>query len=77
MKCTKFALPWLIIGDLNIILSRHGKEGSKSFDSKEVEFVISFIEQEGLIDLGYLGHDYTCQMGNLIRIKTNNELVEL
>lgn len=33
--------------------------GGNSFDSRDGDFAIAPIEQEGLIDLGYSGIDYT------------------
>lgn len=56
--------PWLVIGDLNVILSQHDKQRGKPFDSKEIKFATTLIEQEDSLIYGTQEMTIPCQMGN-------------
>ncbi|KAL5699305.1 hypothetical protein ACHQM5_030229 [Ranunculus cassubicifolius] len=56
-------VPWLIIGDLNIVLHQSEKQGGTTFDGRDVQFARDIIQQEGLVDLGFAGSPTTWDNG--------------
>lgn len=52
-------MPWLIIGDLNIIFNSEEKKGGLPFDRKKVEPVLNLIQRTCLEDLGFRGNIFT------------------
>ncbi|KAF9602068.1 hypothetical protein IFM89_024835 [Coptis chinensis] len=66
--------PWLIIGDLNIIFDQNEKQGGELFELQQSEFAADFIQQEGLIDLGYSGNSFTWTNGREGRANVKQRL---
>lgn len=56
-------IPWLIIGDLNLILHHSEKRGGRNFDPREVSFAADFLHNEGMLDLGFTGNPFTWNNG--------------
>lgn len=52
-------MPWLVIGDLNVIFNSGEKQGGLPFDRKKVEPILNLIQRTGLEDLGYNGNTFT------------------
>ena len=52
-------LPWVCGGDFNLMLFSHEKKGGNVFDASEAEIFREAVERCGLIDLGFVGYDYT------------------
>jgi hypothetical protein len=62
IECTgnRFRGPWLLIGDLNAILSSVEKSGGRqSLGSTSHNNFLDFVQSNGLIDLGYSGNPFT------------------
>jgi hypothetical protein len=52
-------IPWLCIGDFNDITAQHDKLGGRPFPSLSVNNFSYFMNQFGMIDLGFSGNPYT------------------
>ncbi|OVA00050.1 Endonuclease/exonuclease/phosphatase [Macleaya cordata] len=52
-------LPWVLLGDLNVIFNHSEKCGGNAFRMDDVRDVLDFIDSSGLVDLGFCGHPYT------------------
>lgn len=50
---------WLVMGDLNVVLSREEKKGSNLFDEGEATIFRNKISDMNLQDLGFKGYPYT------------------
>ncbi|KAF6157345.1 hypothetical protein GIB67_004283 [Kingdonia uniflora] len=53
------SLPWLVIGDLNCIISKEEKFGKILFDCTAVNSLEDFVFEASLVDLGYSGPHFT------------------
>lgn len=53
------AMPWLVIGDLNIIFNSEEKQGGLPFDRQKIEPIMNLIQRAGLEDLGFTGNSFT------------------
>lgn len=51
--------PWLLIDDLNEIVSSDEKFGDRNFSPTRRKYLESFITDTGLIDLGFIGNTFT------------------
>lgn len=51
--------PWILIGDLNIILDPGEKQGGNNSSSRSKAFVTQVIDSLGLQDAGYEGSPFT------------------
>jgi hypothetical protein len=54
-----FTGPWMIMGDLNAILSQADKKGGRTFVSSSTDPFFNFVHSNGLVDLGFVGNPYT------------------
>lgn len=48
--------PWLVIGDLNEVVSPSEKKGGRPFNASQALHLNQFIDKAGLIDLGFNGN---------------------
>ncbi|KAF9609236.1 hypothetical protein IFM89_014430 [Coptis chinensis] len=55
----KYSQPWLIIGDLNIILNQSEKRGGDPYSSNESLIANELIQDTGLLDIGFSGNPFT------------------
>lgn len=53
------SMPWLVIGDLNIILNSEEKEGGLPFNRTKMNHILNLIQRTGLEDLGYKRNIFT------------------
>jgi hypothetical protein len=51
--------PWLLARDFNVILSLGEKFGGRNFGSPPYNAFVDFVQELGLIDLGFNGNRYT------------------
>ncbi|KAF4404175.1 hypothetical protein G4B88_014631 [Cannabis sativa] len=51
-KCRE---PWVVLGDLNVILEGSEKVGGRDFQSREGSFLRDFMDETGSVDLGFHG----------------------
>ncbi|XP_026435806.1 uncharacterized protein LOC113333598 [Papaver somniferum] len=51
--------PWLVIGDLNVVLHEEEKKSRFAFKKNEAKFFNNLINKCNLIDLGFTGYTYT------------------
>ncbi|XP_015946659.1 uncharacterized protein LOC107471680 [Arachis duranensis] len=56
---TDMKLPWLLIGDFNDISKADEKKGGATLDMHAVNRFKRWIEECGLIDMGYIGSKFT------------------
>ncbi|XP_026459087.1 uncharacterized protein LOC113359711 [Papaver somniferum] len=62
----QLANPWCLVGDLNAITSTNEKHGgSQKLSNANIEFR-NFIQDRGLIDLGYTGPAFTWSNGAIV-----------
>ncbi|KAF9608897.1 hypothetical protein IFM89_012065 [Coptis chinensis] len=54
-----YALPWVIIGDLNMILGKSEKRGGDLYTPNESVIANNLIQEAGLIDIGFSGNPFT------------------
>ncbi|KAF9612249.1 hypothetical protein IFM89_038671 [Coptis chinensis] len=54
-----YALPWVIIGDLNMILDKSEKRGGGPYTPNESVIANNLIQEAGLIDIGFSGNPFT------------------
>lgn len=54
-----FVGPWLIVGDFNSILNPGEKRGGGDFGSTSHNEFVSFVNHNGLVDLGFNGNAFT------------------
>lgn len=62
-----FSGPWIVIGDFNMILDQADKNGGRLVSTSSTGGLRKFIDDNGLIDLGFKGYAYTWtnrRMGN-------------
>lgn len=52
-------MPWIVIGDFNMIFNQSEKQGGLPFNKVNNEYYYTILERAGLYDLGYVGYDYT------------------
>jgi hypothetical protein len=55
----RFGGPWLLIGDFNAILSSAEKKGGRLFGSSSHSLFGNFVQDNGLVDLGFSGNPFT------------------
>lgn len=53
--------PWLILGDLNVVMNQHEKYGGKAFSQGDAKNFLNFLGQSDGVDLGCSGGHYTWQ----------------
>lgn len=51
--------PWICIGDFNAIISPNDKLGRRPFDSFSYNLFSDFMDDFGMIDLGFNGNPFT------------------
>lgn len=51
--------PWLVIGDLNVNTWRHEKDGGNGQNPSKWRFLLEFMDNDYLLDLGFHGKAYT------------------
>ncbi|KAL6283631.1 hypothetical protein ACE6H2_014560 [Prunus campanulata] len=63
--------PWVIIGDLNEICWESEKEGGSEWHANRRRFLLDFMDHLGLVDLGFVGQDFTWELriGNVIHLR--------
>jgi hypothetical protein len=66
--------PWLLAGDFNVILSLGEKFGGRNFGSPSYNAFVDFLQELGLIDLGFNGNHYTWNNKRLGRGKIKEKL---
>uniref|UniRef100_A0A803PE82 DUF4283 domain-containing protein n=1 Tax=Cannabis sativa TaxID=3483 RepID=A0A803PE82_CANSA len=70
-KINLCSLPWMVIGDLNCILSSEEKQGGRKVDVNDTKYLYEFLDYTGGIDLRYKGCAFTWHnkrfSGGLIR----------
>jgi hypothetical protein len=54
-----FDVPWLCLGDFNVILDQSEKLGGRPFSNSSNDVFRSFMDQLGMIDLGFTGNPFT------------------
>jgi len=55
----KYYGPWLCIGDFHMILDQTNKSGGLPFASSSDDFFRTFMNDCGMVDLGYSGNSFT------------------
>lgn len=60
-----FAGPWVVIWDINSVISQSDKIGGRSVTSSSSGGLNRIIADHGLIDLGFKGHPYTWNNGRV------------
>lgn len=57
---TSLHIPWLIVGDFKSIVTNNGHKGGRfSYYSRKSHFFLNFIEDNNLLDLHYIGPNFT------------------
>uniref|UniRef100_A0A803LHG7 Zinc knuckle CX2CX4HX4C domain-containing protein n=1 Tax=Chenopodium quinoa TaxID=63459 RepID=A0A803LHG7_CHEQI len=51
--------PWLCGGDFNLMLTSNEKKGGRDFDNVEAEILREAVNFCELVDMGFIGHDFT------------------
>ncbi|XP_056692196.1 uncharacterized protein [Spinacia oleracea] len=51
--------PWLVLGDLNEITAQSEKKGGRAFKPAQCTDLVNFMDDAGLVDIGYNGCPYT------------------
>lgn len=65
--------PWLLIGDFNAITNSNESSGSGGLLNRRFRFA-EWINELGLIDLGFVGSKYTWARGNYAHTRTSRRL---
>uniref|UniRef100_A0A803QNY7 Reverse transcriptase n=1 Tax=Cannabis sativa TaxID=3483 RepID=A0A803QNY7_CANSA len=60
-KINKCSLPWMVIGDLNLIAHPWEKCGGRKASTSDTGILQSFLQNTGGVDLGYRGCKFTWQ----------------
>ena len=55
----RFGSWWLLIGDFNAIISSAKKKGGRIFGSSSHSLFGNFVQDNGLVDLGFSGNPFT------------------
>jgi hypothetical protein len=74
-------LPWLCIGDFNAITSQTNKLGGRSFNRFYFNNFAQFMNQFGMIDLGFSSNSFTwsnhCQCSSLIKERLDRGIASI
>lgn len=57
--------PWIVIGDLNVVLHEEEKKSRFAFKKNEANFFNNLINKCNLMDLGFTGYTYTWNTDNI------------
>lgn len=52
-------VPWVVMGDLNEVAWHFEKEGGAIWNPKRKRYLVDFMADNNLMDLGYKGHIFT------------------
>ena len=68
------SLPWCIGGDFNVILAPHEKRGGRPFAIAEGADFMSFMEEAGVLDVGFSGASFTWSNNRRGRARVSKRL---
>lgn len=55
----KFKIPWVLIGDMNLIFDQSEKMGGLPFNKNHSEYYNNTLKRDGLFNIGYIGYEFT------------------